>query len=123
MKYLILDIKDQRSSSLYLALVVITVMLAMALGLSSIFLGQTKTIKQVGNSVIALSAADAGIEEILMVRSSPPLGTGPVVILSNGATYQVFVNQKGSGGCSADNLCIKSIGSYLGTKRAIEIFY
>jgi len=109
----------QAGASLYLALMVMTIMLAIALGLSSIFIGQIKTIKQLGNSVIALYAADTGIEKILLVRNNPPLGLGPVVALGNGATYQVIVTEGGE--CL--HYCIKSVGSYLGTKRAVEISY
>ena len=109
----------QAGASLYLALMVMTIMLAMALGLSSIFIGQAKTIKQIGNSVIALCAADTGIEVVLLNRSNPVniSETG----LSNGATYQVVV-----AACEIGEDCnfrIKSIGSYLGTRRAIEIIY
>jgi len=114
--------KQQKGASLYLALMVMTIMLSIALGLGSIFIGQTKMIKQMGNSVIALSAADAGIEAILLNRSNPVdiLETS----LSNGATYRVVVAVGGTGDCPAgSNYCIKSIGSYLGTRRAIEITY
>ena len=114
--------KKQKGASLYLALMVMTVMLAIALGLSSIFIGQTKTIKQMGNSVIALSAADTGIEVILLNRNKP--ANIPETALSNGATYQVVVSRGGSSDCPAgSNYCIKSVGSYLGTKRAVEIIY
>lgn len=111
--------KYQKGASLYLALMVMTIMLAIALGLSSIFIGQTKTMKQIGNSVIALCAADTGIEKILLVRNNPPVGVGPVVDLGNGATYQVIVTKGGE----CPHYCIKSVGSYLGTKRAVEIIY
>lgn len=122
MKHSILNIQHQRGASLYLALVVITIMLAMAFGLSSIFIGQTKTIKQIGNSVIALSAADTGIEAVLLNRNNP-INISETV-LSNGATYRVVVAAGGTGDCPAgSNYCIKSIGSYLGTKRAVEIIY
>ena len=66
MKYPALNIKHQRGVALYFALVIITMMLSMALGLSAIFIGQIKTIKQLGNSVLALAAADTGIEVILL---------------------------------------------------------
>lgn len=114
--------KIQKGTSLYLSLIIMTIILAMALGLSSIFIGQTKTIKQMGNSVIAFYAADTGIEAVLLNRNSPV--SIPEIPLSNGATYQVFVSAAGTGGCPAEkNYCVKSIGSYLGTKRAIEIIY
>jgi len=122
MKFQISNHKLQNGASLYLALIVMTVMLGIALGLSGIFIGQTKTIKQVGNSVIALCAADTGIEAVLLNRNNPV--NIPETALSNGATYQVVVSSGGSPGCPAGgNYCIKSVGSYLGTKRAVEIIY
>lgn len=117
-----INFKNQQGVALYLSLVVITMMLAMGLGLSAIFIGQTKTIKQMGNSVIALCAADAGIETVLLNRNNP--SNIPVTLLSNGATYQVVVAAGGTGDCPAEsNYCIKSIGNYLGTRRAVEIIY
>lgn len=122
MKHFTSSIKHQRGSSLYLALMVMTILLDMALGLSSIFIGQTKTIKQIGNSVIALCAADTGIEVALLNRNNP-INISETT-LSNGATYRVTVTASGTGNCPAGNyFCIKSIGSYLGVKRAIEITY
>jgi len=122
MKCLIPSKKHQYGASLYLALMVMTIMLAIALGLSGIFIGQTKTIKQIGNSVIALCAADTGIEVVLLNRNSP--ANIPVTALSNSATYQVIVVVGGTGSCLAgSHYCIKSIGTYLGTKRAVEIIY
>ena len=113
----------QKGIALYLALVVMTTLLGIALGVNSIFLGQTKIVRITGYSVLAFYAADAGIEEILIQRNDPPLGAGQVVILSNGATYQVFVNQTGVGGCSANYYCITSVGTYKETKRAVAITY
>jgi len=122
MKHSRSNIKHQRGAALYLAIVVMTVMLAMGLGLSSIFIGQIKTIKQMGNSVIALCAADTGIETVLLNRNNP--ANIPITVLSNGATYQVVVVSGGTGDCPAEsNYCIKSIGNYLGTRRAVEIIY
>ncbi len=112
----------QKGASLYLALMVMTIMLSIALGLSSIFIGQTKMIKQMGNSVIAFYAADAGVEKVLLTRANPV--SIPETPLSNGATYQVTVTVGGTGGCPlGNNYCIKSVGSYLETRRAIEIIY
>ncbi len=90
----------KQGTSLYLALVITTIMLAMALGLSSIFIGQTKTIKQMGNSVIALCAADTGIEKALLNRSNP-VNIPETPLWPNGATYRVLVSAGGTGGCPA----------------------
>jgi Tfp pilus assembly protein PilX len=113
---------SQNGVSLYLTLMIMSVLLAMALGLSTIFLEQTKTVREIGNSVLALCAADAGLEEVLINRSSPtPI---PETALPNGATYQVFVTAGGVGACPVEyHFCIKSIGSYSETRRAIEITY
>lgn len=111
----------EKGVSLYLSVIIMTVLLAIALGTSSIFLGQVDIMRDLGYSVIAFYAADAGIEMILMDRNSP--SDVPETALSNGATYQVFVEPTGSGGCLASYFCIKSIGSYKETSRAIEITY
>lgn len=116
-----LENKLSSGASLYFALMVMTVLLAMALGLSSIFIGQVKMMKEMGNSVIAFYAADAGIEKVLTNRANP--FALPKTTLTNGATYQVIVTGGGIGNCLASNYCIKSIGTYQETKRAIEIMY
>ncbi|MBI2041807.1 MAG: hypothetical protein HYT20_02165 [Candidatus Nealsonbacteria bacterium] len=98
-----------------------TVLLSLTLGISTIFLGQVEVTRNLGYSVIAFYAADAGIERVLMTRNSP-VNIAPIS-LSNGAVYEVFVRSAGVGGCAAANYCIKSLGSYKETNRAIEISY
>ena len=104
-----------------MSVIIMTIILAVALGISTISLGQIKVARDMGYSVIAFYAADAGIERVLMNRSAPV--SIPETPLSNGAAYQVLVTVSGSGGCTAANFCIKSIGSYKETNRAIEISY
>lgn len=117
-----LDNKLQQGVALYLSLIIMTVLLSIALGLSTIFIGQSKMIKALGNSVIAFYAADAGVEEVLINRIDPL--DIPQTTLPSGATYQVFVTAGGVGDCSSENnFCIKSIGVYQETRRAIEIVY
>lgn len=114
----------QKGIALYLAILIMTIFLAIALGLSAISLSQNKLSRTMGFSVNALSAADAGIEKVLVDRQSPNPGldfySGS---FSNGATYRVIVAPTGTGGCLAANFCIKSIGDYKETRRAIEISY
>ena len=98
-------------------------MLAIALGISTIFLGQLDVMRGLGYSVIAFYAADAGMEKVLMQRADPVVLNGYSATLSNGASYAISVVSPGSGGCAASNYCIKSIGSYKKTNRAIEITY
>ena len=117
-----LDNKLQQGTSLYLSLVIMTVLLSIALGMSTIFIGQSKMIKALGNSVIAFYAADAGMEEVLLNRTNP--SDIPQTSLPNGAMYQVSVTAGGVGDCASENnYCIKSIGVYQETRRAIEIIY
>jgi len=119
-----LNAKVQLGISLYLALMIMTILLAIALGLSTIFIGQTKMLREMGYSVIAFYAADAGIEKALVDRSNPNLNPDYYSdSLSNGATYQIIVTVGGTGDCSAINYCIKSIGTFKETRRAIEIGY
>jgi len=109
----------QKGVSLYIAIMIIVILLAIVLGAGAILLGQLKTIKGMENSIMAFYAADTGIEEVLMKRASPSSVSGS---LNNGATYNVEVIGAGSN-CSANNYCIRSVGSYKGTKRAIEVEY
>lgn len=115
------NIKFEKGVSLFLALIVMAILLAIALGLSHIIITQIRMAKGMGDSVVAFNAADTGIERALVNRHNPT--NLPLTTLPNGATYQVFVTASGTGGCSAPNFCIKSVGSYRGVKRAIEITY
>ena len=114
-------ISTQRGVSIYLAVAIMAILMSLAMGISTIFLGQVKVTRGLGYSVIAFYAADAGIEKILLNRGSP--ADIPETFLSNGASYRVFVSAAGAGGCVAANYCIKSIGKYKETNRAIEISY
>jgi hypothetical protein len=72
-----LDKKIQRGVILYLALMIMTVLLAIGLGISTIILFQLRMIRGMGDSVKAFCAADTGIERILyedrLCRDQSPL--------------------------------------------------
>jgi hypothetical protein len=115
--------KNKQGMSLLFAVLVMSILLAIGSGVSGILIPQIKMLGDIGYSVVAFYAADSGIEEILVDRSNPP-SEGISGSLSNGASYQVYVKAGGEEGCAAEfNYCIKSIGSYKGIKRAIEIHY
>ncbi len=116
--------KQQQGTTLYLSLMIMTILLAIAFGLSSIFLGQTKMIRSIGYSVIAFYAADTGIEEVLMQRASPSSICTELspCSLDNGATYYIVVKTPGVD-CDAANYCITAVGAFKETRRAIEIEY
>lgn len=114
----------QSGVSLYLAILVMVILLAIVLGLTAILIGQMKMVREMGYSVIALSAADAGIERALMEwgDESDTLaldGTGDTL---GEASYELSVFQTGPE-CTATNFCITSVGIYKGVRRAIEITY
>jgi len=125
----------QRGIAVYLAIVIMTVILAIGLGTSTILIGQLKISRGIENSVVALYAADTGIEHILyeerLCRTAPCLdgcnGIFPDIclglpdgyetsstLLSGEASYVVSTKIEG------DEIKFKSIGGYKGTKRAIE---
>jgi len=128
-KYFKRDKQSQQGISLYLAFMIMTVLLALALGISAIAFGQIKTIKSMGDSVIALYAADTGTELVLgnsdprgncgYDNPNPPPGQCSGV-LDNNATYSAKVYLKGEESCEGQYYCIRAIGIYNGTKRAIE---
>lgn len=118
--------------SLYITIMIMTVLLTIVFGLTGILLSRMKITRGMGYSVIAFYAADTGIERMLMDRNSPVCPAGPylgyldlnnnAVQDSGDATYDVTVTAAGPN-CAADNCCVKSTGSYQQTKRAIEISY
>lgn len=84
---------SQKGVSLYLAVVLMTMLFAMVLGISSILLRQLQSIRGMEDSVVALYAADSGIEQALIDvianRADPqPAYSGN---LGNGASYDVSV--------------------------------
>ncbi|MGB9743396.1 MAG: hypothetical protein ACPLW9_01640 [Minisyncoccales bacterium] len=112
--------KQQKASFLLYVVFIVSLLLVIAFGLTSILLIQIKMLGEIGYSVGALYAADAGIEQILMQRRNPEGISGR---LSEDISYEVSVKERGSDDCQADHYCIKSIGTYKGVKRAIEVEY
>jgi hypothetical protein len=117
-----IDFKKEKGMSLLYIVFITTILLAIASGISSILVYQVKIMSGIGHSVVAFYAADSGIERVLMDWNSPPEEEIEET-LSNLATYKVSVFISGDGGCEADNYCIRSVGTYKDTKRAIEISY
>jgi hypothetical protein len=126
----------ERGVSLYLSILILSILLAIALGLTAILVQQTRTIKEMGDSVTAFFAADTGVEIVLyrdkLCRQSPCTGLGwncadtancdkgisslesPVSGSVGLATYNVTFTEDGAP-------TITSIGVYSGTRRAIKV--
>ncbi len=122
-----------------LAVLILSFVLGIALGTSIIFIRQSKTLRELGYSVVAFYAADSGVEAVLYKdkscyppacsTSSPPVYCTSVcrgliapyttsTILSNEASYDVTFSTSTTG-----TTTIKSIGAYKNTSRAIEVVY
>ncbi|KPJ55074.1 hypothetical protein AMJ47_02200 [Parcubacteria bacterium DG_72] len=98
-----MNIFSNRGVSLYLAVVLMTMLLALVLGISTILFKQLQTIKGMEDSVIALYAADSGIERVLVDVIANRQDPYPQYSdsLGNEASYDVDVVccQSGIGDC------------------------
>ena len=125
-------LQTESGVSLYLAFMILALVLGIALGGSALLLQQIQSQRQLGYSVFAFGAADAGIEQIFyddqsgvdVLAQCPDIGGAPppdcTGNLTNEATYVITVTPPGSG-CPAVEYCAKSVGSYQGFQRAIRI--
>lgn len=124
----------EKGIAIVLALLVLSSVLAIALGVSTILLKEVQFGKSAGFYIPALFAADSGIEKILTLRNDPATFTGcgtraealarDDCKLVNGALFWVKIRSKTTDPtCVAENFCIESTGEYQGTRRAIEVNY
>jgi len=116
---------NQKGISLYLSVIVVVLLLSIVLGLSLILANQFKMVRNAEKSSIALSAADAGIEralvDIIHNAPNPPPSSYPIVNLDNGASYEVMVLDSSNPSCDASFYCVKSIGRYGESSRALWV--
>jgi len=118
----------QKASFLLYVVFIVSLLLVIAFGLSGLLLAQIRMLGEIGYSVVALYAADAGIEQVMLQRDNPPQSSSGE--LSEDITYEVSATEGGSttecpserGGMEI-SYCLKSIGTYKGVKRAIEVEY
>jgi len=134
---------SQKGVTLLLAVIIISVVLAMALGLTSILVGQLKNISGFGNSVIAYYAAESRTEQLLVgiIGGEQPSSEYGPEQYDNGSIASAKVvccSQSDSkcdfkqGGlqcsavlqsddeCKATRYCLRTYGSFQDVKRAIE---
>ncbi|MDI6591433.1 MAG: pilus assembly PilX N-terminal domain-containing protein [Patescibacteria group bacterium] len=118
--------KFQRGIALYLSIMIMGILLAISLGVSTILFGQIRMIRGMGDSVMAFFAADTGIERALY-EPQPTLSGS-----FDGSSYQVTVKCSPnhpdcpSGfeidpDCLAPYFCYKSVGKFKEVRRAIEV--
>lgn len=130
----------EKGVSLYFGVIITSILLAMVLGVSLIIVSQVKIIKGMGDSVVALNAADTGVETMLFnptvyatdtayygyldidgggtAASSTPCSTG-LESFPEDACYMMKKVAPGAE-CTADYYCIQSVGYFKKTRRAVE---
>jgi hypothetical protein len=109
------DFKNgEKGVSLLLSILVSAILLAIALGIATILVGQVRVLRGMENSVQAFFAADTGIERALYEGGSV---SG---VLPNGATYTVQLLLPGPE-CTAFSYCLRAVGIFRDARRAIEI--
>jgi len=112
-----IKLQKNRGISLYITLLIMTLLLTMGLGLSAILLDQIKITRGMSNSVIAFYAADTGVEEALynIRKKAETVDFSGSWDVDYG--YDVTINP-----CDG-KICIISLGTLKETKRAIEVKY
>jgi len=114
---------NQKGVSIFLVVIMMSVFLAIVLGLTSIIVGGSKMSESFGDSVKAFHAADTGIERTLYrirQESNCDNFTGTI---EEGLSYSVTIVHTGGGTCASTGTTINSVGTYNNTKRELEASY
>lgn len=106
------DIDKQSGAVLIFAVLLIGVILAIGLALSTIFINKLRTSVDAKNSIPAYYAADSGIEWTLFKRAKNPAQTKPVF----GIDSEFEITEDTGDG-------VRSLGTFRGVSRAIEVTF
>lgn len=129
----------EQGVSLYIAFMIMTVLLGIALGVSSLLFSQLGILRGLGHSIFAFYATEAGLEHALYLDNTACQGSQehdvclaaafdsiPLedMVLDNGASYKLTAESPGEAGCP-DTLeythCVRVEGNYKQAKRAVRI--
>jgi hypothetical protein len=122
----------QKGASIAFAIIILSILLAMALSLMTIFLNQKVMIKGIGDSVGAFYAADTGIERVLYIDSScradgcsNPLCDASCGGIMGNDTTSPLTGSVGQASYKASYndgaILLKATGSYRANNRAIQV--
>lgn len=139
-------LSSQKGISLYITLILTSIILAIALGMSLLLVGQLKMTKEIGNSTKAFYAADAGMEQALNldIASLANIDESNIFDTDYGYIVEITCCEEGVNQCKlsaastpcpaallpasnecsnagAQYFCYKSKGTYKDISRAIEI--
>lgn len=109
---------NKKGASLLLTLLIVSVVLSIAFGISGLSLGEIKISRDAPKSLVAYYAADAGIEcQMFADRLSKSNCSSACIDTGSKICYEVTVS-----GISPSRT-IKSSGIYQDLRRAIELTY
>ena len=114
--------KDRRGIAIIITIIMLTTILAIAVGIASVFLREIRLSSLTDNSIFALMAADAGLErrlyEVRRLGSSAIGEFGPVS-LPNGASFEICPS---GAECRSQNPTrIISEGTFRDTRRSVQV--
>lgn len=126
--------KGEEGVALYLTMVIMGLVFALAMSVSAILLREIQISRDVARYTPALAAADAGLERALyeirkngaftscQTTSACVIGSeqSPVATQSGGAYYVVVIDAGVEWCTVASQMCIRSFGSFQNTNRALE---
>lgn len=129
----------EQGISIYIAFMITTILLGIALGTSSLLFSQLGILKGLGHSIFAFYATEAGLERALYIDNTVCQGAEEHdiclaaefnnippedMILGNGASYKLKAERPGDAGCPDTlgyNYCVRAEGSYKQARRAIRV--
>jgi len=114
---------NQKGTTLYFAIIIMSILLAAVFSLGTVVLIQLRTIRGMGDSIIAYYAADSGAETALYNgKSSPPVDISSTSSWSGGfASFETETFATTSLDCDGKWYCIISVGEYQSTERRVKI--
>ncbi len=113
--------ENESGVSLIFTVLFLAMVLSTGLGIANLMLKEIKISSNIGYSVPAFYAAEAGIEKILYidrkVDGGISIGDNKNEDLSTGSKFEAEVIQVNP------EIIIKSVGTYNGVKRGVEVSY
>lgn len=112
---------NQKGSSLFLVVIMLSVFLSVVLGLTNIIINSAKMGENLSYSIKAFHAADTGMEEALYRIKKQSNCEGFSEELGTDYSYSVTITP--SSGCENFGTTITSSGVYFGVGRKVEASY
>lgn len=113
---------DNRGIALLITMLLLGTIIATALGVAVVVTGQTGMARLVDDSILAIFAADAGLEKILYACSGKIASPSPASFfkadIGNGAGYEVHMQNN-----SCDDNSATSKGTYGSAARSVYLSY